>query len=119
MASTQYKSKTERESWGKLIETYLENSRNLIGLMILLDCRREPNAHDEELIKWLTERDLPRIAIITKADKLNRDKINRKVRQIENDFNITAIPFSIVDGTGKNEILKAIDDLVKETTNLK
>jgi GTP-binding protein len=111
--------KAERDSWGKLIETYLETSRNLIGLMILLDCRREPNAADEQLIEWLIEKDLPRIAIITKADKLNKDKIKRKVREIEKKYNITAIPFSALSGTGKNEILKAITDLVNENSNLK
>lgn len=111
--------KAERDSWGKLIETYLETSLNLIGLMILLDCRREPNQADRQLFEWMEARDLPRIAVITKADKLNKDKINRKVQQIQREFNITAIPFSAVAGTGKNEILKAINDLVKENTNLK
>ncbi len=107
-------SKSERESWGELIETYLETSRNLFGLLILLDCRREPNEQDKQLMEWLEDKEMPRLAIITKADKLNRDKINRKVRQIENNHNITSIPFSTVDGTGKNEILKAINDLLSE-----
>ena len=65
-------------------------------------------------MEWLEEKDMPRLAIITKSDKLNRDKINRKIRQIENNYNITSIPFSTVDGTGKNEVLKAISDLLNE-----
>lgn len=107
-------SKAERESWGKLIETYLTTSRNLIGLMILLDCRRDPNLEDEQLIEWVNLNNKPSIAVITKSDKLNRDKLNRKVQQIEKNYHISAIPFSTIDGTGKNEITNAVKDLLSE-----
>ena len=105
-------SKVERESWGQLIEDYLVSSQNLAGLMLLLDCRRDPNQEDEELIHWLGEKELPCMAIITKTDKITRDKTNRKVRQIENAYGITAMPFSTVKGTGKDQVLQAIFSLV-------
>lgn len=107
-------SKVERESWGQLIEDYLVATQNLTGLMLLLDCRRDPNVEDEELIKWLSNKELPCMAIITKTDKITRDKTNRKMKQIENAYGLKSIPFSTVNGTGKEEVLKAIFALLEE-----
>ncbi len=107
-------SKVEKESWGQLIEDYLVSSQNLAGLMLLLDCRRDPNAEDEDLIRWLSEKEMPCVAIITKTDKITRDKTNRKARQIENAYGLTSIPFSTTKGTGKDEVLQAVFALVNK-----
>ncbi len=107
-------SKVERESWGQLIEDYLVATENLAALMLLLDCRRDPNQEDEELIKWLAEKELPCMAILTKTDKITRDKTNRKVRQIYNSYGLNAIPFSTTKGTGKDEVLQAIFALIQK-----
>lgn len=107
-------SKTEKAEWAKLIEEYLERSENLIGLIVLLDCRREPNDDDLRLIQWLDQKELPGIAIITKADKLSKEKIKRKVQQVETDIGLPAIPFSILTGQGKKEIQTAVLSLIEE-----
>ncbi len=105
--------KAVRESWGRLMEEYLVKNEDLVGLIFLLDCRREPNKEDLQLFDWLQARELPAVVVITKADKLNRDKVNRKVREIENRFGVSAIPFSSVSGVGKRELAAAIRDLVE------
>ena len=108
-------SKSERASWSGLIQDYLDQSEQLAGLIVLLDSRREPTDDDLRLFKWLTGKELPGLVIVTKADKLNRDKINRKVQQIESELGLPTIPFSALTGIGKNEIQKAVLDLVKQT----
>ncbi|MEA2030115.1 MAG: ribosome biogenesis GTP-binding protein YihA/YsxC [candidate division Zixibacteria bacterium] len=105
-------SKAMRRDWGKLIETYLQNSKNLVGLVLLLDCRRDPTPEDYQLLDWLGTVGVPVLIAITKTDKLNRDKVNRKVMQVEKDFEVPAIGFSSVSGVGKKELLGAIGDLV-------
>ena len=105
-------SKTERAGWAKLLEEYLEKSENLRGIVILMDSRREPTDLDLQLFDWLSRRQLPGIVVVTKADKLNRDRINRRVRQVESDFGLTAIPFSTITGVGKNELQSAIMELL-------
>lgn len=107
-------SKTEKAHWRKLIEGYLHDNDSLLGLMLLLDCRREPNEDDLQLIDWMHENDIPGIVVVTKIDKLNRDKIKRKTQEIQNKHGLYSIPFSIVTGVGKNEVLSAIFDLVNE-----
>lgn len=101
-----------RESWGKLLEEYLEQSPYLAGLVLLLDCRRDVTEEDMELVDWLADRELPAVAVVTKADKLSRDKVNRKVSAVESQLGIPTIPFSTVTGQGKKELFGAIQDLV-------
>ena len=107
-------SKTERASWAKLIETYLDKSPNLIGLLLLIDCRRDITAEDIDLIEWMAGRGLPCLPVLTKADKLTRDKLNRAVKKMETDYGLQSIPFSIVSGAGKKEVLSAVLNLISE-----
>ena len=107
-------SKKERENWGKLVEGYFEQSIDLIGLVLLLDCRRNPTAEDMQLLEWLSARETPALMVVTKADKLTRDKVNRKVRQVEAELGISAIAFSAVTGQGKKELFGTIGGLITE-----
>ena len=108
--------KKVKAGWGKLIETYLVGEKRLIGLVLLLDCRRDPTPEDLQLLDWLAQRRLPALVAVTKADKINRDQLNRKVRRVEDELNLMAIPFSIKTGLGKNELARAVTDLVTEKT---
>lgn len=115
-------SQSLREQWGKLIEQYLTSAEQLIGLVLLLDSRREPTEQDEQLMAWLAERQLPVMVAVTKADKLSRDKVIRKVRGLEQDLGVGAIAFSTVTGIGRKELLTSIRQLVNEhldTTRIK
>jgi len=108
-------SKQIRQSWGELIDTYLHKSENLVGLVLLLDCRREPTFEDHQLLTWLGERHLPAMVAVTKVDKLNRDKASRKIAQVEEDLGTPAIGFSSVTGAGKNELMASIHQLIKDS----
>ncbi len=107
-------SKSMREEWGQMIDDYLHKGTDLIGLVLLLDCRRDVAEADWHLIEWLAEKKIPVVVAITKADKLTRDKLNRRVETIESELGVSAIPFSVVTGIGKNELWRALNDLVNE-----
>lgn len=107
-------SKTLREQWGKLIEEYLTTGEHLVGLVLLLDVRRDVTDEDFMLLDWLAARHLPALAVITKTDKVSRDQANRKVRQIEQALNIPAIPFSSISGIGKDELIGSVNSLILE-----
>jgi len=112
-------SKEMRGDWGKLIRGYLEESKKLAGLVLLLDSRRDPTEEDLQLVSWMAERQVPALIIVTKADKLTRDKVNRKVKQVEQNFGLATIPFSAVSGVGKRELLAAIEELIEENITSK
>jgi GTP-binding protein len=104
--------KSERLSWGKLVEGYLKTCEHLAGLAFLLDCRREPNEDDLQMLEWLADSKLPTIVVVTKTDKLNRDQARRKLKEVEDQFGLPTIGFSSLARVGKNELLSAIDHLV-------
>ncbi len=107
-------SKVLREQWGQLIEDYLTQCEDLIGMVLLLDVRRDPTAQDMELIAWLSERQLPVLIAVTKADKLTRDAQRKKVQQTEDELGASALAFSAVTGAGKNELMAAVRQLVND-----
>ena len=107
-------SKSLREQWGKLIEEYLSKGDHLIGLILLMDCRRKPTPEDSELLEWLATRGLPVMVAVTKSDKLAKSKLGERIESIENDLGAPAIAFSSVTGLGKKELMSAIRTLVDE-----
>jgi GTP-binding protein len=106
--------KAIKAGWGKMIEDYLTESPHLAGLILLVDCRRDPTPEDVQLLGWLAQREIPALLVVTKADKLNRDQLNRKIAQLENELQLSAIASSVKTGVGKNEILRAVNELVED-----
>jgi len=107
-------SREMRKDWGKLIEDYLGRSEKVAGLVLLLDCRRDPTEQDIQLLSWLRERNIPALVMVTKTDKLTRDKTNRKVAEVEKRLGVSALAFSSVTGAGKKELVGAIHSLISE-----
>ena len=65
-------SKTERRRLSGLIEHYLGDRQPLVGVVWLLDIRRDPSTADETMGATLTNHGLPVLIALTKADKLSR-----------------------------------------------
>ena len=67
-------SQTEKEKWGKMIEKYLHNSKQLKAVFLLIDIRHEPSANDVNMYEWMKFQGFAPIVIATKADKINRSQ---------------------------------------------
>ena len=109
------------EQWGKLIETYLQSSPNLLVGIQLLDIRRDgPTKLDWQMIEWTRASEVPTLYVLTKSDKLGRNKRARAVQsfaralQLEGDEK--PVPYSAVTGEGRAELWRAIDDLLQRAT---
>lgn len=105
-------SKKEKNEWGRMVEDYFQKRKNLKGLILLLDCRREPNDDDLMLLDWLQTEKIEFTIALTKADKLSKSKLINKVKAVERDFEIKPIPFSSLSGIGRKELWKWIDETV-------
>ncbi len=79
-------SKQERAQWGPMVESYLTGRKNLKGLAILQDIRREPGVEEKALANFLDTIGLPFFFIITKADKLSKNKQTARLSQIRKHF---------------------------------
>lgn len=106
-------SQTIKEKWGKLIEKYLNTSKQLKAVFLLVDIRHEPSANDIHMYEWVVANGYYPIIIATKADKLNRSQLPKHVKQIRVGLNVVKdtpiIPYSAVTKQGRDEIWELIE----------
>ncbi|MGL4521638.1 MAG: ribosome biogenesis GTP-binding protein YihA/YsxC, partial [Bacilli bacterium] len=67
-------SKTEREAWGRMIETYFTSRELLSAAVLIIDLRHPPTTDDCLMYDFLCFHDIPAIIIGTKADKIPKGK---------------------------------------------
>ncbi len=114
-------SKTTRDDWGKMIESYLLNRPQLVSLFVLIDSRIPPQKIDLVFIDWVGERGVPFTIIFTKADKQNEKKTQKSIRAFETAMRETwaelppMLISSSVTRTGREEILGYLDELLTAT----
>jgi GTP-binding protein len=75
-------SRKERESWGKLVESYLEDRPPLRLAVLLQDLRRDFSEDETLLLDWLDERDVPWQVVVTKADKLKPMRRAKRLKEL-------------------------------------
>lgn len=75
----------EQNSWQDMIEPYLGARQNLVGLIIVMDIRRDWSTDEANLLKWISPRDLPSVIVLTKADKLSRGESINRSKKIQRD----------------------------------
>lgn len=73
---------SEREKWGKMVETYLSTRPTLRGVVVLQDIRRMPGEEETQLLDYLGHHRIPAIMVLTKADKFSRNKQITQARRI-------------------------------------
>ena len=113
-------SQSLRQKWIKMTEQYLLNRENLMLLFVLVDARIDPQKSDIDFINKLGEHRIPAAILFTKTDQLTKSKITRQVEQFNNELlkSWQSLPpefiTSAVKGTGKEELLNYLDNLVAE-----
>lgn len=75
-------SQKEREKWGVMIEKYLNQSKQLRCVFLLVDIRHEPSANDVQMFEWIIANGYRPVVIATKADKINRSQVAKQVKLI-------------------------------------
>ncbi|RPI02419.1 MAG: YihA family ribosome biogenesis GTP-binding protein [Calditrichaeota bacterium] len=113
--------KSMKQKWQNTIERYLSNCRELMGVVLLTDIRHAVQPTDVQFIEWLAAMNIPLILVGTKADKLSNQKLQHQLaenQKIIEPFKIDHIvPFSAINGMGKNELLHEIDRLLSASRN--
>ena len=111
-------SKSVSESWGDMMETYIENRPNLVKIVQLVDIRHEPSKQDVQMYGYLKHFGLDGIVVATKADKVSRNRIPGQVKLIRQTLGLNkddrVIPVSALKKTGHEELLDVIEELLEE-----
>ena len=111
-------SKSVSESWGDMMETYIENRPNLVKIVQLVDIRHEPSKQDVQMYGYLKHFGLDGIVVATKADKVSRNQIPGQVKLIRQTLGLNkddrVIPVSALKKNGHEELLDVIEELLEE-----
>ena len=104
----------EKEQWGKLIERYLFNSKQLKIIFLLIDIRHKPGEHDKMMYRWISDSGYEPVIIATKLDKLKRSQVSKHVKMIREEFDMDSdgvlLPFSALSKQGRQEIWDYINE---------
>lgn len=105
-----------RKKWGPMIETYLSDRETLRGVVVIMDIRRIPRPEELNLLAWLKHYAIASILVLTKTDKLSKNKqaqqhqlIARSLERPNNDF----ILFSAKTRRGRDALWNAILSLIE------
>ncbi len=106
-------SQSDRQKWGKLINDFFAESKNIVLVLHLIDCRHNPTELDIKLNQMLKDLNLPYNVILNKSDKLKQSEVSRSVKLVvqffpELIFNVNLFLYSSIKGTGKKEIKKVL-----------
>ena len=105
-----------KKQWGPMVETYLATRTALMGVVLLVDIRRVPRQEEHDLIHWLVDHQRPYRIVVTKADKLSRNKQVRPLRVIADQFACSRedlLLFSAKTGQGLESLWHALDGMNK------
>ncbi|EBF5285873.1 YihA family ribosome biogenesis GTP-binding protein [Listeria monocytogenes] len=107
-------SKTEREKWGVMIETYITSREQLRGVIQIVDLRHKPTEDDRMMYEFLKYYDIPVIVIATKADKIPRSKWQKNAKIVRETLDFDSddkfVLFSSETKMGKDEAWQFIKE---------
>lgn len=110
-----------KAKWGKMIERYLQKSKQLKAVFLLIDIRHEPSANDKEMYEWIRYNGYEPVVITTKLDKIKRSQVQKHLKMIREGLGAgketVMIPFSAVTKQGREEIWSYIEGCMNETVS--
>ena len=102
----------EKEKWGKMIDNYLESSKVLRLVFLLVDIRHKPNQNDIQMYDWCVQYGFNPVIIATKEDKVKPSQKGRLIKEIKETLNVVegtpVISFSALKKSGKEEVWEYI-----------
>ncbi len=106
----------DKERWSRLTDSYF-TSGQMKAVAQLVDLKVGLTADDEMMLDYLEQCGIDYCIIATKADKLNKTERNKAIARLEENPLIQnckkIIPFSSLNGEGKDDVIKTFIDLLK------
>lgn len=107
-------SKQEKEGINSLIDAFMNTSKNIKHIFILLDIRHKPTTEDKQMYEWILSMNIPFTIIANKADKIKKSEIEK------NMLDITKTLFAkekILEHSSENrlntdDIVKMVEDVI-------
>ncbi|MGI6217527.1 MAG: ribosome biogenesis GTP-binding protein YihA/YsxC [Coriobacteriales bacterium] len=106
-------SKAEKKRWGELIEGYFSENRKFALVVLLVDIRLEAQELDIQMIDFLSQKGLPFVVALTKADKISKSKRQQAMKLLGNQLGLTEdqmIITSATTGEGVDKLKRKIEE---------
>lgn len=105
-------SRSEKERWGKLMESFFA-AEGLITLgVMIVDSRHKPTADDVTMAQWFAAAECPLVIVANKADKLKKSEIEPNLALIRTTLSlpdeVPVLLFSAEKGTGRDALMAEI-----------
>ncbi len=101
-----------REKWGRMIEKYLQTSKQLKLVFLLVDIRHDPSVNDKMMYDWVIANGYRPVIIATKMDKIKRSQLQKQIKAVKTGLQMDSdgivIPFSAQTKQGRDEITNLI-----------
>jgi GTP-binding protein len=105
-------SKSEREKWLPFVDQYLSERAALKVLVLLVDPRRDAGLDETEIAKYVHDRGVLVLAVMTKADKLPKHERKPALEKIKRALGLPTIAVSATDGDGVDELWRRIANAI-------
>ena len=110
-------SKKHRAIWWGVFQRFLACEDRPLALFHLLDARRaQPSQEDLEVSSWMARSGHPFALAVTKIDKVGTNSRSRRFQEIIQTLGVPSdtpfFPTSAVRGTGRQEMLGWVEDLL-------
>ncbi len=106
-------SKVTRQRIQAMMNEFFSECKSLKGVIQVLDVRHRPSPLDTQMNDWIKEQKLNFIAVLTKADKLSHQQVQKMRSSILKDLRMNfALVFSSKNQNGKEEFLDAVEKII-------
>lgn len=105
------RSKTERRSWGPMIEGFLTMRVGLRGIVQIIDARHGPTEDDLELAEFANHIGRPLLIVATKIDKLPRNRRKPQLDALTKQLKTPIWSYSSETSEGRDPLWDALLDL--------
>ena len=110
-------SKSERDRWGKLMESYFAHPELMTLGVMIVDARHKPTADDCTMAQWFKASGKPFVVVANKHDKIKKSEWEPNVARIRETLElpeeVPVISFSAEKGTGREELMGLILDHIQ------
>lgn len=107
-----------KATWGKMIEDYLHQSKQIRAVFLLVDIRHAPSENDRIMYDWILNRGYQPVIIATKLDKVKRSQVAKQIKLICDTLDVVddtiVIPYSALSKQGREEIYDLLDAILGE-----
>ena len=103
-----------KQEWEKLMQDYLQHSKTLHGLVIIMDIRHPLRDFDLQMLDWCQHFALPAHLLLTKTDKLKKGPAQSTLLKIRREltsqgYDASVQTFSSLKKTGLDELVDKIN----------